>query len=400
MIHQMKTGIARRLTPLGLAVCLGCGSSTSAPTAPSATAASTPLAGRALAANDVSVLFPLGKGELWSAALAGRDGAALLPRSAFGLIRVQVIRELPGGDATYAALRVVSMRVDPCFIGSPCYPQIRLVLQALAPGGASAFDGSIHALYNLTVDEFAAMTTLLRAAAALAPENAAVPRLEVSPALISQGMTGAYGLALRDLVTQFIGGSNLAKLTFMTRNQGGGDRWDFGGFNLRDFEPGGAFPIAGLDRSALVQTVRENGGGGGGGRGPGGAGAYAYTVTPSILRGELNTVLSSATAQNASAAERQRAMDSLVRVENPLLESPDTVDCSGCHLANRLRGSLEASFGLTSALRYASAAEVTRLIGASERDNENLRAFGYFGPDPAISQRTANETLKVLTAMR
>ncbi|MEO8500532.1 MAG: hypothetical protein ABI565_06425 [Vicinamibacteria bacterium] len=41
-----------------------------------------------------------------------------------------------------------------------------------------------------------------------------------------------------------------------------------------------------------------------------------------------------------------------------------------------------------------------RLIGGSERDNENLRAFGYFGADPAISQRTANETIKVLGSMR
>lgn len=395
----MKIGIAGWLTPLGMVALMGCGSSSPTATAPSATVVSTPTASRALAANDVSVLFPLGRGDLWSAALTGRDGGALLPRSAFDLIRVPLIRELQGGDATYNGLRVVALRVDPCFSGSPCYPQIRVVFQALAPGGASTFDGSVHALYNLTADEFASLTTRLRAVATLAPENVAVSRLEVSPALLAQGMTGAYGLALRDLATQFIGGSSLSKLTFMTRNPGGGDRWDFGGFNFRDFEPRGAFPVAGLDGNVLVQTVRENAGGGGGGR-AGGGGAYAYTVTPTVLRGELSAVLTSGTAQNASAADRQRAMDALARVENPLLESPDTVDCSACHLANRLRGNLETTFGLSSALRYASASEATRLIGASERNNENLRAFGYFGADPAISQRTANETLKVVLAMR
>jgi hypothetical protein len=93
-------------------------------------------------------------------------------------------------------------------------------------------------------------------------------------------------------------------------------------------------------------------------------------------------------------------MDALARVENPLVESAETVDCSACHLANRISGSLQASFGLVSALSYTSAAEATRFIGGAERDNQNLRAFGYFDAQAAISQRTANETLRVLAAMR
>jgi hypothetical protein len=234
----------------------------------------------------------------------------------------------------------------------------------------------------------------------MAPENAAVTRLEVSPALLAQGLTGSYGVALRDLVVQFIGESNLAKVTFMTRSQGGGTRWDFGGFNVRDFQPSGAFSIAGLPGNVLIQTVRENGQRGGGGPPGAGASAYAYTVTPGTLRGELDLVLSSGTAQNASAVDRQRAMDAVARVENPLAESPDTVDCSACHLANRISGNLRATFGLSSALAYTSASEATRLIGGAERDNENLRSFGYFNAEPAISQRTANETLRVLAAMR
>ena len=386
---------------LALVSCTGCGSSQPSVLAASASTPTTVASSRSLAANDVSVLFPLGRGELWSASTPARGGAALLPRSAFDLINLPVIRELQGPDATYNALRVVSLRVDPCFGGSPCYPQIRLVFQALTQNGASTFDGAIHALYNLTSDEFSTLATRLKTVSALAPENASVTRLEVSPALLAQGMTGAYGAALRELVAQFIGGSNLAKLTFMTRAQGGGDRWDFGGFNVRDFQPSGGFPIAGLDGNVLIQTVRENGrGGGGGGPQGAGAGAYAYTVTPGILRGELNLVLNSGVAQTATAADRQRAMDALARVENPLVESPDTVDCSACHLANRLRGNLQASFGLSSSLSYTSTAEATRLIGGAERDNENLRAFGYFDAQPAIAQRTANETLKVVAAMR
>ena len=394
-MKTLRTGLAAFVAS-GLIV--GCGSTTAPSSTPAATVSATPAAAitiaRSLATNDVSVLFPLGRGELWPASMSARDGGALLPRAALDLVTLQVIRELRGSDATYAGLRVVSLRFDPCFGGAPCYPQIRLVFQGLAPNGASAFDGAFHALYNLTSEEFVNLTARLKSIAPLAPENATVTRLEVSPALQAQSMNGAYALALRDLVAQNIGGTNLAKLTFMTRNQGGGDRWDFGGFNTRDFQPMGGFPIAGLDGSVLLQTVREGGGGGGGGQG------YAYTVTPSIVRGELSSVLTSGSAQNAGPSERQRAMDVVARVENPLSESPDTVDCAACHLSNRIRGHLQATFGLSSALSYTSAAEASRLVGGADTDHDNLRAFGYFDAQPAISQRTANETLKVLIAMR
>jgi hypothetical protein len=372
----------------------------SVPVASPATAATIAVT-RSLGVNDVSVLFPLGHGDLWAASSVARDGQPLLPRSALDLPGRPVIRELQGPDATYAGLRVVSLRFDPCFSGNPCYPQIRLVFQGLAANGTSAFDGALHALYNLTPDEFAAAIAGLRTLSALAPENERVTRLEVSPALLAQGMTGPYAAGLRDLVNRFIGASNLAKFTFMTRQGGGGDRWDFGGFNLKDFQPGGAFPISGIDGSALVQTVRENGGRGPGpGLPPGAGAAYNYSVTPDALHGELALVLSSATAQTASSPDRQRAMDALARVENPSLENPDTVDCAVCHLANRLRGHLETTFALSSSLSYTGGAEATRLVGGAERDNENLRGFGYFNDQPAISQRVANETIRVLSSIR
>jgi hypothetical protein len=393
----MTTPLARLAALCALVACPNCGGSpspalaSSTPTAPAAASQTV----RSLATNDVSVLFPLGHGDLWAASMPARDGQPLLPRSALDLPGRPVIRELQGPDATYAGLRVVSLRFDPCFPGNPCYPQIRLVLQGLWPNGTIAFDGAFHALYNLTADEFAAVTTRLRTLAALAPENDGVTRLEVSPSLLAQGMTGPYASGLKDLVTRYIGASNLAKLTFMTRTGGGGDRWDFGGFNFKDFQPAGAFPIAGLDGSTTIQTVRE------GGRGPGQGGqAYNYTVTPDALRGELALVLSSGTAANATSTDRQRAMDALARVENPSLENPDTVDCAVCHLANRLRGHLETTFALNSSLSYTASSEMTRFLGGAERDKENLRGFGYFNDQPAISQRVANETIRVLSVMR
>lgn len=379
-----------------------CGGNTvTSPSAVTPVVAPTPTAvvvvsARSLATNDVSILFPLGKGDLWTASMVGRDSEPIFPRSAFDLIQRQLFRELPNRDAAYAALRVVGMRVDPCFGGKPCYPQIRFVLQALSPDGSRAFDGSIHALYNLSEDAFTRLKARLRALAEVSPENGNVSRLEVSPALVAQGMGGPYAVALRQAATEFVSGTNLAKITFMTRV--GNARWDFGGFNLQEFTPTGGFPIAGIDGQILLQTVRENGAPNQGL--PPGTAPYNYNVTPTVLRGELNSVLSTASAANATSDTRQRAMDALARVENPMIESPDTVDCSACHLANRVRGHLQTAFGLGSSLSYSANSEVLRLVAGADTDKDNLRAFGYFDAQPAISQRVANETAMVLAALK
>lgn len=380
---------------LVLAACGAGGSSPAAATGPAAAPSGTP---RALALNDVSVLFPLGQGELWAATTPGRNGEPLLRREDFDLIRRDLVRELSGGEV-YGRLRVVSLRVDPCFAGAlPCRPQIRLVFQALTPDGARAFDGAVHALYNLEPGAWATFRAGLIELTASAPENASVPRLEVSPALRSQGMSGAYARGLQALVLPSIGGGTLSKMTFMTRDNG--TRWDFGGFNLRGFEPLGAFPIPGV--AAPTQTVRQNGGGPGQGPGPGAPGpGFNYTVTPSVAEGAtLAVALASGAASAASADARQRAMDALARIENPHLESAESVDCAACHLANRTRGNLQTVYGLASSLAFASSAEALRQMGNAENDPNNLRAFGYVDTQPAIAQRTANETVLVLAQMR
>jgi hypothetical protein len=70
------------------------------------------------------------------------------------------------------------------------------------------------------------------------------------------------------------------------------------------------------------------------------------------------------------------------------------------------RGSrgIEGGLNLRSALSCTVAGEATRDIGGAsggaERDNDNLRPFGYFEAEPVIALRTAHETIKVLAALR
>jgi hypothetical protein len=114
-------------------------------------------------------------------------------------------------------------------------------------------------------------------------------------------------------------------------------------------------------------------------------------------------IIGSDTLGSASEDERIAGYAALTQVENPELESPDTADCVSCHVANFIRGYLDENYPTSAApeTTYSGVAAATRVVGEAETNVSNLRAFGYFttGPSsvsPAISQRTANETHRVL----
>ena len=142
--------------------------------------------------NDVSIMFPLPQtatdiGSLLAPSATGARGI-LVPQALY-----TSVAELPGSTltstaptnglagysiASYDDLRVVSVRIDPCFAvmqpdphGVGCPPQIRLVLQEVraTDGGApQAFDSALHAIYSLPRNE---LLTLARKLVALRQAN-------------------------------------------------------------------------------------------------------------------------------------------------------------------------------------------------------------------------------------
>src|SRR5690606_20350382 len=116
----------------------------------------------ALGSNDVSILFPLPAPDRIDGLLSATDEGAhgqILPWSTFTLAP-DLIAKADAAD-TYAALRVVSARVDPCFpslVGAPsasCRFQVRLVLQPLfeQAGELAAADAALHLFYDSSASE-------------------------------------------------------------------------------------------------------------------------------------------------------------------------------------------------------------------------------------------------------
>jgi hypothetical protein len=344
----------------------------------------------ALGRHDVSILVPLpATGDLpWKASMPARGGA-LLPKAVFDKIGRSIFREI-ADTGEYDALRVVGVRFDPCFTTSltaACQPQIRVIFQTLSDPVTRADgtnDGAVHALYNLTAQDFAGAIATLRSLDA--PQNRAYQPLGVSPTLKAQGMDSAYARGLADILATYAGPDTLARMTFMTRTDARQSSWQLGGFHVKANAATG-FPAAGpikiLGTNETLQVVANEG-----------FGSFNYNVTPQIADTVGATGLSIFSLRQLNATQRKSVAAWAQRQESPTATVPDTTDCASCHVAGHTTNALG---GIDAA--FISLDQGPRAVGNAEAVGDNLRAFGYFGPDAMVSIRTANETAAVVRAL-
>lgn len=370
----------------------GCGSRSDEGDAPARRAATSGQApngaeaGVRLGPADVSVLFPDVE-ELWPASLETASGP-LLPAERFAVNARSLTREL-ADELEYGALRVVAMRFDPCFqraVGGPCEPQIRLVLQVRAEleGRVVFLDGAVHALYALTPEAFAAAVEAL---VELVGGDGARGALDVHPRLVREGMAGPFAIGLRAIAREYLGPKTLTRVTFMTRTTAPAGQWQFSGFEYLDFRddpdgPATKLPIAGIGVT-MQNVTRERGT-------PEADHVFVYTVHPLFAEREGRRGSSGLYLADLSADARAEVHAWALRQESPASHVPDSTDCASCHLANHIGRRLE---DLSPELARGGP---DRVVKASERDADNLRAFGWFGDEPMVAMRTANETAAVL----
>ncbi len=368
-----------RLGPCVVLLLAACSSSSNA-SGPKAPDAGAPLG--PLGLNDVSVLFPLPRGPLAAGALGPEDAGergALLPRSLFD--KVPPFRPSPPADALdFARMRVVAARFDGCFPkSSGCEAQIRLVMQPIDDDG-TARDSALHLFYHLDDADLAAVVAELRRLRTLAPEVHDAP-LDVHAGLAAQGLDGAYGKGLRDLLLKYAGESNLTRMTFLLRSPAPGEEWFFGGFGL----VGGRFVVLNVTGVGTgeqrVNRVTNDG--------------WGYDLNPSpTVPEDIGLLLSSDKAKAATDEERGAALAALGRIENPEKYGPDKIACANCHVTTYVAEGMRRTFGLdvtATADAFHSARDLTRR-GSAADNVSSLRAFGYYGTTAMISDRVVHDT--------
>jgi hypothetical protein len=352
--------------------------------------------------DDVSFLLPLpAPGQ--EATLLGLSDAegkgVLLPRALYDGLPVLVEGTAPA--ALYAQLRVVGIRVDPCFPGTTppaaptCVKQLRLIAQPLRAGGADAGfqtvtdDATVHLFYGLSDADFDEVHRGLWNLKALAGAQTAGQPLGVHPVLESEGLGGPYGSALRSLVLRHCGAQTLTRVAFMSVATQG-SLWRFGAFDVED----GALVAASIPRiGATAQGFQEFGT----------PEFRSGQLLPTVSGDDLDVLLSESQLRLTDERTLDRALTSALRIEHPARESPRTIDCASCHVASRARHNAEQqrqvdTSGWPDAFDAGPRFDLRRLDGAKD-DAHALRAFGYFGRLSALSQRTINESAAVAEAL-
>ncbi len=363
--------------------------------------------------SDVSILLPLPKTKVeldagLSPGTTGKDGA-ILPKDVFALLPSLMIRKNPGSPnalvlasaTAYEALRVVSIRVDPCFpslianFPSVCQSQIRLVLQPFVSVTGEEMltpaDAAIHLFYEIPRSEFISFIQKIREIKrlqAFGNSNLNYVLLDVNPFIGSQGLSGPYFQTLKTEILKVIGPQNFFRMTFMAL-RGDGREWEFGQLD----KMAGTFQAVAIPnmKGSTVQQV--------GGEDQGDA-SHAFSMEPEP-EADKDSILKFLNLQDIAGrpkVEVEKDLEALLRIENPIHHNPTTTDCVSCHLANNLRLKTEKLFAIDTTnnpFRY----QASLFPLAARRDDggslKSLRAFGYLQQKVIISQRTTNESASV-----
>ena len=351
--------------------------------------------------NDLTIVMPLAKTqtELTKGYLTAADGGTtpLLPKRLYTDLFPDPTGPLhPGQDVEmrYANLRVVAIRFDPCFANlgpvtapSTCDNQIRLVFQSLSfADGTSAVDGAVHAFYRVTRAE---LTIALRKANG---QTTAMGPLAPHPLLVGQGLDGAFGKGLRAIVLSHASSKNLVRFThFQSSNLQ--TVWGFAGFDVlgtttqtTKMMEVPTLPSHGTSSSFFQGFVAPMAGG----------------FTPETTHADSIALLVNASkAKTATKAKQKAAYDAALRIENPNVHSPNTIDCASCHLAQPARLLVGDDVLHLSAAgnpnlfqrdsKYVSARSMKQTTSLRGQPL-NVHMLSYRGDQLMIGQRVINET--------
>jgi hypothetical protein len=315
--------------------------------------------------NDMSFLIPLASDMALGATSEGGHGV-VLPREVFDILEAPTRVDEP--DDLYANLKVVGVRLDPCFTegAAPmaCSPQVRLVFQPVFDDGAGATtrDATIHAFYPMPLSEVAELAEELRA---LRAQSGGAPAVGVVADPVQASL----------LVMARVGAERLTRVTFIAVHASD-EAWTLGGFDLLDGVatrievPGGDE----LEEQHMTST--------------GGTTGLSATILPEPeVETDVTAYLDAERRPSVSAEERASAIFAFERLLDPAEHNPGTVDCASCHVA-------------TTGLRFATRESAPERVSAAYDDTRNQRMFGWFGAIQSISPRVLAETQIALETLR
>jgi hypothetical protein len=352
-----------------------------------------------LSQTDVSILFPLPTGPVDNFLFEGTTRGAfgeLLPRAVYD--RMPTLG-FESADATFQKLRVVGLRMDPCFVKPApavgCQAQVRMVWQPVELYSTKWFAGDIavHTFYDLPEADFSRLVTRLEKLKSDYGSTVLDEVLTVNPLLKRFGLESAYAKELFAILLTQVGAKHLSQATF-TQLSGSGNVWVFGGFIVNGTQIT-ELPIPRI--AGPTQTFANN----------------PSLLSPTYFqfgsmspepRGADTFNLLIRDSRSISPADEPEVVESTmsaIRVENPKNHNASTMDCVSCHTAQAARIWATRQFPWLyldprgNQMRFQSKFDLTN-ESLNQDHTKIVRNFGYDAVNPAISQRTINETAAVL----
>jgi len=346
-----------------------------------------------LGMNDVTILLPLPEDVAEPVVALGSesagDGSPFVPRALFDRLG-------EGGSAgilspeAYERLHLVAVRFDLCDHNEPgpCVSpggqskegSLRLVFQPIRENLA-AEDVGFHAFYSIPEAE---IPDALHDLVELGSLRSGPDEPLTISAPLSEG-NAEYREKLRAFVSAHGGETNLVRLSMNAQPViFASVTWLF-----REVERQGTtfedMTIEGTSETTQQVTL---------------AGEGFFQVSPvSDAPQGLALALDLLAFENASEEERTMALEALVAIDNPLTSAPDNVACVGCHTSSVALAMRSADMGVDSQTlsgRFTTSFDVSIDAGESATTDRTLRALGYVGTTPLISQRVAHDTALLL----
>lgn len=355
----------------------------------------------ALEMNDFSILMPLPNNEVEfnemlspaSKFINSLSKGELLPK-VFWDNYIPVINQTEHKNKTWPKLRVVAVRIDPCFPeGNKCLKQVRMIWQPLTKNnfGFISDDAALHTFYSLNAEEFDNLITdLIKLKQTTAPTNQSLP-LQIHPKINQERYLGQYYQQFKSILLKYSGEKNLTRITFM-KTQNMGHAWEFEGFDIVDIETVNSIQIPRVNTSIQLFDI-----------GPMSNEDFeSATVSPDIV-GEDNItslIKDSRFLNQKNLSELSLLAQSIAKIENPNFHNPNTMDCLSCHTAQVGGSILHDRFQNLKDLPEVKQFQFNSKLplantGGMQKKARVLRAFGYFNKTPIISRRVINETAAI-----
>lgn len=351
--------------------------------------------------NDVSYLMPLPKklddGGLIRLQSSGLGGA-VLPQSA--LAKIPTLSLGHSQEEVFRTLRVMGVRIDPCFpLPTPqsCQRQVRLVWQPLdihPRFGVRTVDAALHSFYILNDQQFSDLLKDLQQWKKQHNVSTAGLPLQLHPAWAVDGTNSSALQDFNEVILKYVGVQNLSRVTAMVL-RGAGDMWAFVGYN---FEQGQLklFPVPRIQRSAQTFVNLA-------------VPADQFANGQILPRPEgddtFNNLMEDSGQMLDNDALLLKEFKAITRIEDPREFTPENMDCVSCHVAQQARTwSIlnRRDLGLAdlwSKDKYSNAAHNMENKSTELLNTQSIRAFGYFDRSTVISQRVINESAEVADAV-